>query len=237
MLGRSKFFQNISQLRMSSNIPSKWLPQDHVSDHLKQIFVENLSKPLTPSRSMLFVFHIIEGLKYQKRTGWVDRGLNDCESISDHIFRVTFMSQFLKTPGLDISKCFSIALAHDIAEAIVGDITPADEKVDKKEKHYREKATIDYLCKLIEPYNETAANKLSQDWNAYENLTCTEAVYVKDLDKYELLVQAIEYEKRHPELDVDEFWRAIDMIKTDEVKQWAKDLLEERAEHRKQLGQ
>lgn len=241
MLIAKRFLNNINKFKMPSTTAtttttsSKWLPQDHVPEHLKQIFIENLSKPLTPTRNMLFVFHIIEGLKYQKRTGWVDRGINDCESISDHIFRVTFMSQFLKSPGLDVSKCFSIALAHDIAEALVGDITPADKNVDKKEKHYREKATIDYLCELIKPYNEKAATKLCEDWNAYENISCEEAVYVKDLDKYELLVQAIEYEKRYPELDVEEFWRALDMIKTDEVKQWAKDLLDERIEHQKTL--
>ncbi|XBW34884.1 hypothetical protein QEN19_000448 [Hanseniaspora menglaensis] len=220
---------------MSTNPASKWLPQNHVPKHLKEIFIENLSKPLSPTKNMLFVFHLIEALKYQKRTGWVDRGLEDCESISDHIFRVTFMSQFLKSPNLNISKCFSIALAHDIAEALVGDITPTDKTVDKHEKHYREKITIEYICDLIKPYNEEAAKKLLEDWNAYENVSCEEAVYVKDLDKYELLVQAFEYEKRHPELDVEEFWGALNMIKTDEVKQWAKDLVEEREQHRKNL--
>lgn len=216
---------------------SKWLPQDNVPESLKQIFVENLSQPLNGRKSMLFVFHIIESLKYQKRTGWVDMGLDDCESISDHIFRVTFMTQFLKTPGLDLSRCFAIALAHDVAEALVGDITPHDPTVDKLEKHYREKATIKYLCELIKPYNEEAAKKFWEDWNAYENISCEEAVYVKDLDKYELLTQAMEYEKRHPQLDVEQFWNAANNIKTDEVKQWAEDLLGERAEHKKTLNQ
>lgn len=230
MLVITKHLINTSLRKMST--ANKWLPQDHISPSLKKVFIENASRELTPSRQMLFVFHIVEALKYQRRTGWVDRGIEDCESISDHLFRITFMSQFLKTPGLDISKCSSIALAHDVAEAIVGDITPTDTKVDKAEKSYREKATIDYLSGLIKPYNEKAALKLQEDWDAYEYQTCIEAKYVKDLDKYELLVQTLEYEKRHPEVDVEEFWGALNLIKTDEVKGWAKELIQEREDHR-----
>lgn len=234
MFLRTKQF-TINTLSKNMSTTSKWLPQDHVSESLKKVFIENAQREMTPTRQMLYVFHIVEALKYQRRTGWVDRGIEDCESIGDHLFRITFMSQFLKTPGLDISKCFSIALAHDVAEAIVGDITPRDEKIDKVEKNYREKITIDYITDLIKPYNEKAALKFHEDWNAYEYQTCVEAKYVKDLDKYEMLVQAIEYEKRHPGVDLEEFWDALEIIKTDEVKEWAKELIQEREDNKKEI--
>lgn len=224
----------IKTFHQNMSTTNKWLPQDHVSKALKEVFIENAAREMTPTRQMLYVFHIAEALKYQRRTGWVDRGIEDCESISDHLFRITFMSQFLKTPGLDISKCFSIALAHDVAEAIVGDITPTDVKINKTEKSYREKITIEYITDLIKPYNEKAALKLKEDWNAYEYQTCLEAKYVKDLDKYEMLVQAMEYEKRHPGVDLEEFWSALEVIKTDEVKGWAKELIQEREDNKAQ---
>jgi hypothetical protein len=44
-------------------------------------------------------------------------------------------------PGYDAAKCVKMALMHDIAEAIVGDLTPHD-GVPKAEKHAREAAAI-----------------------------------------------------------------------------------------------
>ena len=35
-------------------------------------------------------------------------------------------------------------------------------------------------------------------WAEYEEATSPEALFVKDLDKYEMIVQAFEYEKRAP---------------------------------------
>ncbi|KAG8094550.1 hypothetical protein GUJ93_ZPchr0012g20731 [Zizania palustris] len=42
----------------------------------------------------------------------------------------------------------SPAIVHDIAEAIVGDITPSD-GVPKEEKSRREKEALDHMCGLL----------------------------------------------------------------------------------------
>lgn len=39
------------------------------------------------------------------------------------------------------SRCMKLALVHDLAECIVGDIAPAD-NISKAEKHRREKVQI-----------------------------------------------------------------------------------------------
>ena len=49
-----------------------------------------------------------------------------------------------------------------------------------------------------------------------------------------MLVQAMEYEKRHPGVDLEEFWSALEVIKTDEVKGWAKELIQEREDNKAQ---
>jgi 5'-deoxynucleotidase YfbR-like HD superfamily hydrolase len=41
-----------------------------------------------------------------------------------------------------------MAIVHDIAEAIVGDITPSD-GVPKEEKSRREQEALDHMCSLL----------------------------------------------------------------------------------------
>ena len=123
-----------------------------------------------------------------------------------------------------------ISLAHDMAEAIVGDITPFDKKIGKEEKHHRELSTIEFLCtEIVEPYNPEAAKDLLAAWLEYEDQTTIEAKYVKDLDKFEMLVQCFEYEKMYEgKKDLSQFYGCVKEITTDEVSGWTHDLLAER---------
>ncbi|KAK7681137.1 hypothetical protein QCA50_015752 [Cerrena zonata] len=75
---------------------------------------------------------------------------------------------------INIDRCVKIAVIHDIAEALVGDITPFG-GVSKTEKHRRELITIHYLSSLIEPYNPTFAKDILELWLDYEEIRCIEA--------------------------------------------------------------
>lgn len=48
------------------------------------------------------------------------------ESISDHMYRMSIMVQLIQDSSIDKNKCIKMALVHDMAEAITGDITPDD---------------------------------------------------------------------------------------------------------------
>lgn len=52
--------------------------------------------------------------------------------------------------GLDRIKCMEMALVHDLAESLVGDITPYC-GVSKKDKEVLEMEAIHKICGLIEP--------------------------------------------------------------------------------------
>ncbi|SCU99389.1 LANO_0F01684g1_1 [Lachancea nothofagi CBS 11611] len=208
---------------------SVWRPEDHVPQEVKDL----LSSP--GQNHVLAFLHIVQLLKTQRRTGWLDHNISPCESIADHMYRMGITSMLIKDPKVNRDKCVRIAMVHDIAEALVGDITPFD-PVGKEEKHHRELATIQYLCEeLIKPYNAQAAQEIMEDWLAYENITSLEARYVKDIDKFEMLVQCFEYEKKAGgKRDLDGFWNAINSIKTEEVQSWAQDLLQKREQFYKQ---
>lgn len=51
-------------------------------------------------------------------------------------------------PGIDAAKCVRLALVHDVAESIVGDLTPYC-GVDKSEKHTREAAAMARLQDML----------------------------------------------------------------------------------------
>lgn len=215
----------VNQLASKRFMSAIWKPEDHVPEQVKQI----LKEP-QPNYVVSFL-NVVQLLKTQRRTGWVDHGIEPCESISDHMYRMGITAMLIKNPDIDRNKCVRIALVHDIAESLVGDITPFD-PVSKEEKHRREWESIQYLCnELVKPYNPATAQEIMDDWLAYENISSPEARYVKDIDKFEMLVQCFEYEKKYNgEKDLTQFWSAIKSIKTEEVKGWVEDLFRRREE-------
>ncbi|XP_036011879.1 5'-deoxynucleotidase HDDC2 isoform X3 [Mus musculus] len=71
------------------------------------------------------------------RTGWVYRNVEKPESVSDHMYRMAVMAMVTRDDRLNKDRCIRLALVHDMAECIVGDIAPAD-NIPKEEKHRRE---------------------------------------------------------------------------------------------------
>lgn len=123
-----------------------------------------------------------------------------------------------------------MALIHDMAESIVGDITPVD-GVTKSEKSRRETETMDYLCTglLGNVAGGSAGQQIRDIWQEYEEATTLESKFVHDVDKIELLLQMMEYERSHEgRKDLGEFSHVANRILLPEVQGWAKELLAER---------
>ncbi len=140
-------------------------------------------------------------LKSIKRAGWVLKGVPDVESVADHSFRTAMMALLLaRKNGLDENKCVKMALIHDVAESIVGDVTPHD-IMTPEEKHVLERQAFNRL------FDGTVHGDIISLWDEYEARETPEAKFVYELDKMEMLVQAYEYEMRHGKtVDLGEFW-------------------------------
>ena len=126
-----------------------------------------------------------------------------------------------------------MALVHDMAEALVGDITPRD-GVSKIEKNRRETETMDFLTSRLLGKSTGAMEQgqgLREIWQEYEDGKTKEAKFVKDVDKIELVLQMMEYERaRDGQLDLGEFAWVAENIKLEEVKSWCREILKEREE-------
>lgn len=147
----------------------------------------------------------VGALKHTKRTGWVLRGIKDPECVAAHSFRMGIMAFLaLDEPGLDAAECMRIALCHDVAEALVGDIIPGS--MDAAQKHLLESKAIDDLCSLLATGAPRACAEIRRSYAAYETRISPEALFVKDCDKIDMTLQALEYEQRFPGLDLSEFF-------------------------------
>jgi putative hydrolase of HD superfamily len=146
---------------------------------------------------------LVQSLKITKRTGWLRMGINGPESIADHMYRMGLMAMVVHAPGVDMTKCVKLALAHDIAEAIVGDIAPSD-GVSKEEKNRRETEAMEKIQDIL-GRDTVAGTSIRALWQEYEDAETPEAKLVKDFDKLELIQQAQEYEASQG-TDLEEFF-------------------------------
>eukprot|EP00474_Spongospora_subterranea_P009337 CRZ09795.1 hypothetical protein [Spongospora subterranea] len=142
-------------------------------------------------------------LKTTKRAGWVRKRVHLPESISDHMYRMGMLSMVLGSDHgskINSDKCVKMSIVHDLAEAIVGDITPFD-GVSNEDKYNMELAAME---KITEPLGQCGAQMLEL-WKEYSEGKTTEAVLVKDIDKLEMVIQAFEYE-RDQQMNLNDFF-------------------------------
>lgn len=164
------------------------------------------------------------GLKTQKRTGWVNSGVALPESVADHTARMALMGVLAEDAGLDGRRAALIGLAHDLPEALCGDIVPGT--IPAEEKHAREAAAMAQLmAALTAAGHPRAAALLTSAYDDYAQQRCPEAAWVKSCDKAEMLLQALEYEAAQPGLDLSQFFASTPVtaavFKAPAVRGWA----------------
>ena len=123
-----------------------------------------------------------------------------------------------------------MALVHDMAESLVGDITPVD-NIAKDEKHRREATTMDYICNelLGNVDGGSQGREMRAIWQEYEDSDTLESKFVHDVDKIELVLQMVEYERSHQcRIDLSEFVWVARRIELPEIRLWCDQILKER---------
>lgn len=145
-------------------------------------------------------------LKKIQRTGWVLKGVKDVESVAEHTWRVAiFALLFAKDLRLDELKTVKMALVHDLGEVSIGDIKwerGARVIASQEAKHQDEAVAVRKMF---------ADNPSFQEyldlWQEFNRQKTKEAKAVKEFDKLEMIVQALEYQNEgYPKELFDEFW-------------------------------
>jgi len=180
-----------------------------------------------PASKALGFFRTVGKLKTLKRTGWVNHNVFEPESVADHMYRMAMLGFLITDAAVDKDRLIKVCLVHDLAEAVVGDITPHD-GVSKEEKRRLEEAAMKEI--LGDLGSDAVADELMALWLDYEDGTGPEAAVAKQLDKYEMIVQADEYERTQGKT-LDSFFKSTEGYFTHpEVASWARELLDSRAQ-------
>ena len=150
---------------------------------------------MTDTKNIMTFLHTVEHLKLEKRTGWHREGIpfEKTESIADHMYRMAIMACLVQDESINKFKAVKMALVHDMAEALVGDITPSC-GISEEEKNRRETEAMQYIMEILgdNPFGLEA----QELWLEYAADVTKESQFVKDIDKAELYVQVVEYENK-----------------------------------------
>lgn len=169
----------------------------------------------------------ILGLKRLKRRGWAMRGIPEPESVAEHSYAVSLLSfAQAEKMGIDSSKCLRLAIVHDLQESISNDITPHDNISLIEKSQIEEKSMKEISMKL-------KSNMFYNLWIEYEENRTKEAKLVHDMDKIEMLYQALDYERSYPEKDLSEFFDYVkDRLQLEESKKIFSGIIEDRIKNK-----
>jgi putative hydrolase of HD superfamily len=175
-------------------------------------------------RDLAQFFTTLQELKRVRRTGWIDRGvpLADVESVADHSYLTALIAWItaLDNPDLDATRVLKLAIIHDLAEAIVGDVPPydPDEVPDRSDLEAlnaffsvrqvrspvnsaaKKTAEATAFASMTANLPHSMRDELAALWEEYEEQVTDEARYVKEVDTLEAYLQSRHYAAGDPAL-------------------------------------
>ena len=178
-----------------------------------------------------FLLQTIE-LNDEPRRGWETRGVETPQDVAGHSWGVAFLTLLFSSriPHLDGDRPIKLALIHDLAESITGDLVVNDpsSSLSQDEKHRRERNAMTELSELAGEA-DIDFDTIEELWCEYETRDSIEARFVKDMDMIEVCLLALKYEtdsrydpdSLNPgETDLRVFFdNAAEIIDTDEAKE------------------
>jgi 5'-deoxynucleotidase YfbR-like HD superfamily hydrolase len=151
-------------------------------------------------------------LKKEARKGWETRHLKVGETVAEHVFGTLLLGTLYLPPdnsdweGYDKRKILRILFAHDLAEAITGDIINKSD--DEQEK---EREAYEYLGLLGTYESVEGARDLYRSFQEFDQRASLNARIAHDIDRLENLMQLYLFREHFD--DVSEFQRfKIDLI-------------------------
>ena len=158
-------------------------------------------------------------LKSTKRSGWIIRGIQNPESIADHILGTVYLAnhflpdninEFKEYKGIgdikkyknsyDKEKIIKMLLIHDMGEANVGDHIDKSEEISNKEN-----VRFSYYAMLCTLPKIHGMNINKDYWDEFFKQDTINAQIAYDIDKLEALIQAYNYKREGQDIKLDEW--------------------------------
>ncbi len=156
---------------------------------------------MRPNKDLLDLLLELQSLDRVPRTGFLLRGVDRPESVSEHTWHVLFLVWALasRISGIDPLKAMEMAILHDLAELRVGDLPrTASRYFPEGAKDEAERAA---LAEILAPLPE----RLRELYAEYQAGRSPEARLVKACDKLQLMLKVAVYEA-WGETGLRKFW-------------------------------
>jgi len=212
--------------------------QGNLTEEETTLLIQKNPHKITPITSPQKAFEFLISTAHSKRlirSGWIREKVKDPESVAEHSFQLSIMAMiFADHFGLDREKLLKMAIMHDLGEVITGDIVWArwtyvnlERKVNKESA---ELAGITDMFKLLgkdEEYKKIFEEMLEGK--------SAEAKIFWELDKLEMALQALIYEKENNK-NLEEFFVTSNInIKTPYLREMFNQILTARPKLKKQV--
>lgn len=170
-------------------------------ESLDSEFIMVVSKTLSLERvkmsvkNLLSFFKMVGRLKSVGRSGWISQvGVEEPESVADHSFRCAIMAMCIgDLTNVDSGKLIRMLLLHDVQEALTGDHDAyAKEKIGISTVKAQER---NEMKKILSVLPSQLGKRYFSLWDEFENGITDEAILARDIDKLEMLTQALDYEE------------------------------------------
>jgi putative hydrolase of HD superfamily len=190
-------------------------------------------------KELLNFFIEIGKLKSKKRKGWMLRGIKRPETIASHTFRMAIISWLLsRQTKLNTNKILKMSLIHDLCEVYAGDTTPYDKLLPRNKKQWKriiskwprlserekEKSFLEKyrketkaLERLILKLPLGLKKEIRSLWADYEKGLTREGRFVRQVDRVENLLQALEYWKKDRSFAIEPWWVQIEELVDDPI--------------------
>ena len=140
---------------------------------------------------ILDFFKTVINLKKIRRQGWIDKlSISHPESVADHSYSMAMMGMIISDlENYDFEKIIKMVLLHDLAESRIGDYTPG--QIDLKKKNDIENEAF---LKILEDLPMTVKSQYRIIWKEYWENSSPESKIVHQLDRLEMALQAKTYQ-------------------------------------------
>lgn len=210
-------YLKLYQARPQNVVSSKLLFYFKSVEEDLHLYIKNGAFDIGP-----LIYNRYRALRQVKRFQWVEFGIDDPESVSEHSYSAWMMAMFFlpeehHSEGYNKKEILDMLLVHDMAEAALGDqrISLSEDKKDLKEqndtlKKLFLKGTYPYIANLTYYYNV---------WTGYYNGVNANARTARDINLLQSIYTFCEYYCANPEKftrdDIDRWLKEKSNLKTE----------------------
>ena len=151
-------------------------------------------------------FKTAVNLKKVQRQGWIDKvSIKNPESVADHSYSMAMMGMIISDiENYNSEKILKMILLHDLAESEIGDYTPGQINLEKK----NEIENTAFL-KILKDLPDSIVSQYQNIWKEYQENKTLESQIVHQLDRLEMALQAKTYQDEgHSKEQLESFYES-----------------------------